>query len=213
MRKKNAKSSNAIDVTESSEEGGFFRRWSQRKGRVRGGHAREATARVPDDAPKAEESDASAEPERVLTDDDMPSLDSLNEESDYSGFMSPGVSESMRKLALRKMFLSSKYNFTDGLDDYAEDFTQFAQLGDIITSDMRHKMETEAERAKQKLEQESRAAVDEAPAGEGAGTATAASEAPEGGDGGEDPEPVAGEDSQIRESAGAAPTDDDSRSG
>ena len=87
----------------------------------------------------------------ILTDDDMPQVESLNESSDYSGFLSPGVSDGLRKIALRKLFRSEKFNIRDGLDDYDDDFRNFAALGDIITSDMKHQMEVEQEREKQRL--------------------------------------------------------------
>ncbi len=87
--------------------------------------------------------------EEVLTDEDMPPLDSLDQDSDYSGFLYPGVSEGLRRRALRKLFTSAVFNVPDGLDDYDEDFTSFEALGDIVTSDMRHQAEVEAERSKQ----------------------------------------------------------------
>ena len=67
-------------------------------------------------------------PPPLLGDADMPPLDSLGPESDYSGFLSPGVSEELRRLALRKLFHSPLFNVTDGLDDYDDDFTSFAVL-------------------------------------------------------------------------------------
>ena len=66
----------------------------------------------------------------VLTDADMPDLDSLTEESDFSGFMSPGVSDELRNLALRKLFRAPVFNIRDGLDEYDEDYTSFEKLGD-----------------------------------------------------------------------------------
>ena len=86
--------------------------------------------------------------ERVLTDEDMPPVENLDENSDYSGFLSSGVSEALRRRALRKLFSSAVFNIPDGLDDYDDDFTSFAALGDIVTSDMKHQAEMEAERAK-----------------------------------------------------------------
>jgi hypothetical protein len=80
----------------------------------------------------------------------MPPLESLDGNSDYSPFLSPRVSAELRRLALRKLFRSPGFNITDGLDDYDEDFTQFATLGDIVTHDMRWMRELEAERAKAK---------------------------------------------------------------
>ncbi|MBF2761421.1 MAG: DUF3306 domain-containing protein [Ectothiorhodospiraceae bacterium AqS1] len=84
---------------------------------------------------------------KILTDADMPPIESLNEHSDYSGFLSPGVSEELRRRALRKLFLSAAFNVRDGLDDYDDDFTSFEALGDMVTADMKHQMEAEAERA------------------------------------------------------------------
>ena len=77
-------------------------------------------------------------PAPVLTDEDMPDVASMDENSDYSGFMSEGVSEELRKIALRKLFSGVGFNIRDGLDDYDDDFRSFAALGDIITSDMKH---------------------------------------------------------------------------
>ncbi len=216
MRKESAKSSGARADTDRLEEEGFFRRWSSRKRGARRGEAVEPVPAPP--SPEAghdqvDESAESAEAERVLTDDDMPPIESLNEDSDYSPFMSPGVSDSLRRLALRKMFLSSKYNFTDGLDDYADDFTKFAPLGNIITADMRHQMEMQAQRAKEKLEEEARAALDEIRSGEGAEEETGAAEPPAG-------EPAeakraipAGGDSIAEASTGEVENDDETRSG
>lgn len=213
MRRENAKSSDAIDDTESAEEGSFFRRWLSRKRRARREPIDDSPAEAAAGASAVKEKDPPAAPQRVLTDEDMPPLESLNEDSDYSGFLSPGVSESLRKLALRKMFLSSKYNFTDGLDDYAEDFTQFAPLGNIITSDMRHQMEMQAERAKQKLEDEARAAMDGASAGEDGEARPVDVEAPAGEVGEREVQTVVKNDSKPGESLGQSSTDDDSRSG
>jgi hypothetical protein len=89
----------------------------------------------------------------VLTDDDMEPVEELTEDSDFSKFMSPGVSDELRNLALRKMFHAPIFNIRDGLDEYDGDYTSFEKLGDIITADMRHQMEIEANK---KLEQEAR---------------------------------------------------------
>jgi hypothetical protein len=56
-----------------------------------------------------------------LTDADMPDIDSLAEDSDFTGFMSPGVSDELRNLALRKLFHAPVFNIRDGLDEYDED--------------------------------------------------------------------------------------------
>jgi|AMFO01.1.fsa_nt_gi Protein of unknown function (DUF3306). len=121
----------------------FLSRWSRRK------LGRESEADADPPAPVA----ATAQEASLPTDEDMPPLESLTEDSDYSGFLSPSVSETLRKAALRKLFHSSAFNLCDGLDDYDEDFRNFAALGDLVTEEMRRRMEHMAEA----LESESQA--------------------------------------------------------
>jgi hypothetical protein len=97
---------------------------------------------------------ASQGKEPALTDADMPPLESLDENADYSGFFSPKVSENLRQLALQKLFSSACFNVCDGLDDYAEDFTSFEKLGGVMTADLRYRMEQEAKRAAEKVKQQ-----------------------------------------------------------
>ncbi len=88
----------------------------------------------------------------VLTDADMPAIESLDEDSDYSGFMSEGVSDELRNLALRKLFKAPVFNIRDGLDEYDEDYTYFEKLGDIVTCDMKHEIEMKELREREALE-------------------------------------------------------------
>lgn len=113
---------------------GFGSRWSRRK----------LDAQKPQQDLSVQTQTETTGDQPVLTDADMPPIESLTEDSDYSGFLSPEVSDELRKQALRKLFLGSGFNICDGLDDYDEDFTSFAKLGDIVTADMRHQMEVEA---------------------------------------------------------------------
>jgi len=119
------------------EEEGFVGRWSRRKHAAPGNQAELQQ----DDMPTADVKNTA-----LLTDADMPPLESLNEDSDYTGFLSPKVSEALRKQALRKLFGSPAFNIRDGLDDYDGDYTYFEKLGDIITADMRHQIEMESRR-------------------------------------------------------------------
>ncbi|HWJ07575.1 MAG TPA: DUF3306 domain-containing protein [Steroidobacteraceae bacterium] len=77
----------------------------------------------------------------------LPDLATLGEDSDYSAFLSPGVDASLRRLALRKLFSSPKFNVFDGLDTYRDDYTSFPALGDVVTADMRHQIERLAAKA------------------------------------------------------------------
>lgn len=102
--------------------------------------------------PATEEVDAVEKP--VLTDADMPDIESLNEDSDFSGFMSAGVSDELRNLALRKLFKAPVFNIRDGLDEYDEDYTYFEKLGDIVTSDMKHQIEMKEKKLREALAEE-----------------------------------------------------------
>ena len=155
----------STEIEPALDAEGPLRRWARRKREVARkeqaaaeAHRENTSAGAPDarrgaGMPGAHEPDGEAlvavVEEKILTDEDMPPLDSLDEGSDYSGFLSPGVSEGLRRRALRKLFMSAVFNVPDGLDDYDEDFTSFQALGDIVTSDMKHQAEMEAERAKQ----------------------------------------------------------------
>jgi hypothetical protein len=123
---------------------GFLGRWSERKLRAAREPEPNAEASGPDSAMPSKPT--REEPKAVLTDADMPPLDRLDGHSDYSAFFSEGVSESLRRKALSKLFHSPHLNVTDGLDDYAEDFTTFTPLGDLMTADLRHRLEATAGR-------------------------------------------------------------------
>ena len=162
-----------VDEEERSRPGeSFLQRFHRRKQQARRTDGDEATPS--ERLPSGEPSPAAPAPE--LTDADMPPIESLTVDSDYSGFLSSKVSESLRRAALRKLFHSSELNVIDGLDDYAEDFTSFAALGDLVTAEMRHRIEVEArkqaEAAKQTLLQDP-----EAPAEDGADDAHTAATA------------------------------------
>jgi hypothetical protein len=129
----------ATGSEESGLEPGFLARWSRRKLETEPLAQPQIEELVPASAAEIE---APEPPDSELTDADMPPLESLGEGSDYRGFLSPKVSEALRKAALRKLFSQSRFNVTDGLDDYAEDFTRFEPLGDLVTHEMRRMLES-----------------------------------------------------------------------
>ena len=137
---------------EQSPATNFVTRWSRLKHEAK--HNIESTATT-DTVVEANEVDGKSEtPVKILTDEDMPDIKTLTPDSDYTDFLSPGVSETLRKLALRKLFHCEAFNICDGLDDYDDDFTQFKKLGDIVTSDMKHQIELKAQRISEQLLQE-----------------------------------------------------------
>ncbi|MGS2742195.1 DUF3306 domain-containing protein [Halomonas sp. LS-001] len=65
------------------------------------------------------------EPDRLepgSLDATLPDPDTLEEGSDFSAFMSPGVSGALRRKALRRLWSTGDYNVRDGLNDYDQDF-------------------------------------------------------------------------------------------
>lgn len=110
------------DRPESGES--TLARWSRRK--------READR--PRQARPAEGDDRREPPAPLLTDADMPPLDSLTEASEFSGFLSPGVSAELQRLALRKLFHLPGFSLRDGLDDYDEDFATMTRLAESVTA-------------------------------------------------------------------------------
>jgi hypothetical protein len=132
----------------------FLARWSRRK-------LDRDDPEVPGNAAAAVTPSVTADggPERELTDADMPPIETLDADSDYAGFLSPGVSDDLRQQALRKLFSQPDFNITDGLNDYDEDFTQFAGLGSIVTHEMKRLLQRELEK-----ERTASAAAAESPA-------------------------------------------------
>jgi hypothetical protein len=144
------------------EQEDFLARWSRRKTLSRKGEelpepeeaaadtespAAPATQEPPPGAADA----ASGHPDEISDADDdteveLPPLESLGEDSDYSAFLRDGVPADMKQKALRKLFHSPKFNIRDGLDDYDLDFSNPEPLGDVITAEMRYRMERELER-------------------------------------------------------------------
>jgi hypothetical protein len=143
--------------TDTKESG--LSRWARRKQ-----EAREAPAIV-NEMPVVEAesmldvpvTDEIPEEPVALTDADMPDIDTLREDSDFTGFMSPGVSDELRNLALRKLFHAPVFNIRDGLDEYDEDYTSFEKLGDIVTCDMKHQIEVQERKRREALEREEQA--------------------------------------------------------
>lgn len=125
----------------------FVQRWSRRKQEAR---AEVAAPIVDIKEPEAEQpAEVSQAPVKVLTDADMPPLESLDEKSDFSMFLSVGVSEALRAQALRKLFLLPSINQRCPLDSEYYDCRNHQPMGNIITHEMRDEMEREAQKLKE----------------------------------------------------------------
>lgn len=86
----------------------FLDRWSRRKR----------------DAEEAETAPASAPDADAVREADLPSIDELGADSDYSAFMRKGVPSDVRNRALRALWRSDPTRFApDGLEEYGGDQT------------------------------------------------------------------------------------------
>jgi len=134
---------------DDSSEGGFVRRWSRLK-RAEGQVTADATAAAEvelaalDEGGEVALSEADAEADvaeaevaeeeiKELSAEDLPDIDSLEADSDYTPFMQAGVPDKLKNLALRKLWKSDPILANvDGLNDYDEDFKLAMEIGTIF---------------------------------------------------------------------------------
>ncbi|HDM8192999.1 TPA: DUF3306 domain-containing protein [Vibrio harveyi] len=141
----------------------FFSRWSKRK--------LEETTTEPTDT-KVVESVESTEPETAQAHEELSteaqalateasateteSQQASNETTDpeemsVAQLLVSEASESVKKAALRKMFLSEEFNVRDGLDDYDDDYSNLKSLSEGVAETLRDwvKEKTEEEPAEE----------------------------------------------------------------
>jgi hypothetical protein len=128
---------------------GFLARWSERK-RALVPPAENPpsgdTLPPPVTGPGTQQSETTGA-QKVLTDRDMPPLESLDEESNYSGFLSPGVSDALHRRALRKLFGAAKFQVRDGLDDYDTDYNLLQPLRRVLAGMTQDELTQQLQRA------------------------------------------------------------------
>jgi hypothetical protein len=132
----------------------FLSRWAQRKAEQKNNPEpveSEPTTIKPDETTLSTQDEPEA---AVLTDEDMPDVETLNETSDFSQFFSSGVSEELRNLALQKLFRLPEFNLRDGLNDYDEDFSKMPELTEAVASKLRNWVEEQKEDFKEQLADE-----------------------------------------------------------
>ncbi len=109
-------------------------RWSRRKAETRAGRGgaapelREENADLPVDAANPGETGQDA-PADQAPPPDLPDIDTLTAESDFTAFMKEGVPKALRRQALRKLWASDPvFNIIDGMEEYGEDYTDAATV-------------------------------------------------------------------------------------
>jgi hypothetical protein len=146
-----------VYASDMQSEGGFLSRWSRRK---RGLEVDEpavqpvvpAPVAVAEEPPVNDPIDArTGKRMSELTDEDMPDVETLNADSDVSMFMAKNISAALRMRALNKIFMSPKYNVYCLCAEYADDYTNFTPLGDVVPHDLKSAIAREAGKLYERL--------------------------------------------------------------
>ena len=104
----------------AADDGDFLRRWSRRK--------RQA------EAAKSAPAQPAASPPPDAQAPKLPPVDSLTFESDFKDFMHETVEEGVRRAALKKLFADPRFNVIDGLDVYADDYSNLERLSEEVAA-------------------------------------------------------------------------------
>src|SRR5438552_10273735 len=106
-------------------------RWSRRK------LAAAAEAPVPASAPAVVPAPAPAPgaptPSAAL---ELPPVESLTFDSDFTAFLQPGVDDKVKRAALKQLFRDPRFNIMDGLDTYIDDYTKADPIPPDIVADL-----------------------------------------------------------------------------
>lgn len=104
----------------------FLSRWLRLKQEVREKPAQNVPAKADETQPAPE----------------LPPVDQLNFGSDFKPFMDKRVDAGLRRIALKKLFSDPSFNVTDGLDEYAEDFSALEDLSAAMVDKLQHARRT-----------------------------------------------------------------------
>jgi hypothetical protein len=69
---------------------------------------------------------------------ELPSVESLTIDSDFTPFLGPEVDDTLRRAALRKLFRDPRFNVMDGLDVYIDDYTQATPIPEDVLGKLAH---------------------------------------------------------------------------
>ena len=93
----------------------FFSRWSRRKAEAEAAEAGSTPSAAPSPSPEL--------PPPTLED-----VAALGHDADFTRFVKPGVDETVRRSAMKKLFTDPHFNVMDGLDIYIGDYNTFEPL-------------------------------------------------------------------------------------
>jgi Protein of unknown function (DUF3306) len=110
------------EVPARANQEAFFSRWSRLKEETR-------------QAPPEPVPDRTVDPKAPAP--ELPPLDKLTFESDYSAFFHPKVDDDMRRAALKKLFSDPRFNVMDGLDVYIDDYSKTEPIPPAMLAGLR----------------------------------------------------------------------------
>lgn len=116
-------------MTDKLDDKGFLQRWSNRKADARDGidvDEAEGIGVVAVDTPEEE-------PVAQLAAEDLPDVEAMDADSDYTMFLGENVPQDLAKMALRKLWRSDPLLANiDGLNDYDEDFSKAGMVTEAV---------------------------------------------------------------------------------
>lgn len=126
-------------MSQEQDKTGFLSRWSQRK-----------LSPSEDAAPVKTETEAEDMP--LATDvDELPDDVEHTEataEDEKPLWQRDDVDAETKKAALRSLFRQPEFNVRDGLNEYDDDFTKFASLGNLVTHEMKRMLKLAEEKTR-----------------------------------------------------------------
>ena len=102
-----------------SEERSFLSRWSRRK---------------------LESAKPSEKPQEKLP--ELPPVESLTFDSDFTAYLAANVEESVKRAALKKLLHDPRFNVMDGLDTYIDDYTKNDPIPEAMLKTLEHARST-----------------------------------------------------------------------
>ena len=118
-----------MTVRRSSGQRFSLARWSQRK--LEAAQAAPAAA-PPASTPASTPAPAAAAPTPV----ELPPVESLTFDSDFTAFLRPEVDDQVKRAALKQLFRDPRFNVMDGLDTYIDDYTQADPIAPDVLADL-----------------------------------------------------------------------------
>lgn len=121
-------------MSQEKDTTGFLSRWSQRK--------------------LSPAEDAETLPEEVKTDAEAIELPEETVEAntvideEQPIWQRDDVDAETKKAALRTLFKKPEFNVRDGLNEYDDDFTKFASLGNVVTHEMKRMLKLAEEKTR-----------------------------------------------------------------